>query len=356
MAKLGKALILIPGKLYPVRYGYQLRALQWKKFLEEYFTVNIVPVTRHLPTFRFPFDISFQESLFLDRSLLEILRLSKPELLIVLTSRLSFITNVDCKVIFDCIDPLFLNFYQRSIYYPLFAPLLILEARKVFVREKSGIKNALLATFVSPRDVEIFRSEGLNNVEWIPIFFVPKIYKKRKGSVFIFTGNLNYFVNYYSLIWWFENIYSVLPNKYKKKFVLVGKRPSYKKRRRIERYLAKSSIYYSPDDLTPFFEKSVFVVAPRITGTGIPVKVLDAWQYYLPVVGNSLVSEMLGVKEAILECKDVHDWVENIESLFESSYREKIVTTLLSEAFQYFSFSRVKELVLQKLLLYDILR
>lgn len=80
-----------------------------------------------------------------------------------------------------------------------------------------------------------------------------------------------------------------------------------------------------PQDLVSFLRRADLAVAPLRAGSGVPVKVLEAWAEGVPVVASPWAAEGAearpGVECAV--CSDPGEWVETILALLADSERRR---------------------------------
>jgi hypothetical protein len=104
-----------------------------------------------------------------------------------------------------------------------------------------------------------------------------------------FTGNLGYFVNADALTWFLREVWPALrARRPQLRLVAAGDRPSRAVRRAVARLGAASGVTLlaSPADLRPVLAAATIAIAPLRAGSGVPLKILEAWCAGVPVVAS----------------------------------------------------------------------
>jgi glycosyltransferase involved in cell wall biosynthesis len=106
-----------------------------------------------------------------------------------------------------------------------------------------------------------------------------------KGPVLVMTGNLGYFVNVDAVTWWLREVWPSLRRvRPDVRVVVAGARPTASVRREIAR--AGVTLIESPRDMRSIISQATLALAPMRCGSGVPVKVLEAWSVGVPVVAT----------------------------------------------------------------------
>jgi len=105
------------------------------------------------------------------------------------------------------------------------------------------------------------------------------------GPVLAMTGNLGYFVNADAVTWWLRDVWPQLRRvRPDVRLIVAGDRPSPALRRRIEK--AGAELVESPRDLRAILAQATLSLAPMRCGSGVPIKVLEAWAVGVPVLAS----------------------------------------------------------------------
>ncbi|MFP5285748.1 MAG: glycosyltransferase, partial [Thermoanaerobaculia bacterium] len=201
----------------------------------------------------------------------------------------------------DLIDSLSLNFSLRADVDRIWLrPLLKLEARLLALGERKLAQRAAGVLVVCERDrqalvnrlppelagrVSVVRlSVRERRVE--PPEEREKLWREGdKGPVLVMTGNLGYFVNVDAVTWWLREVWPALRRvRPDIRVVVAGERPAAAIRREIER--AGVKLIESPRDMRSVISQATLSLAPMRCGSGVPIKVLEAWAVGVPVVAT----------------------------------------------------------------------
>lgn len=235
----------------------------------------------------------------------------------------------------DLIDSLSLNFSLRAeVDRVWLRPLLKLEARLLSVGERKLAERAAGVLVVCERDrqalinrlppelaarVSVVRlSVRERRVE--PPEEREKLWREGdKGPVLVITGNLGYFVNVDAVTWWLREVWPSLRRvRPDLRIVVAGERPAAAVRREIER--AGVKLIESPRDMRSIISQATLSLAPMRCGSGVPIKVLEAWAVGVPVVATPwAVAGTSGRQGEDFRLVGTHpiEWVHAIEELLE---------------------------------------
>jgi glycosyltransferase involved in cell wall biosynthesis len=142
----------------------------------------------------------------------------------------------------------------------------------------------------------------------------------------VFTGNLGYFVNSDAISWWLREVWpSVAARRPDLELVVAGDRPG----PRLQRLLAEAqlpaagagavTVVESPSDLPRVLAGAAAALAPMRCGSGVPVKILDAWSQGVPVVASPWAAAgTAGVPgEDLLVASSPRQWAEALDRLLQ---------------------------------------
>jgi len=143
--------------------------------------------------------------------------------------------------------------------------------------------------------------------------------------VLIFTGNLGYFVNDDAISWWLRDVWPALAvRRPDLRLVVAGDRP----RPRLRRIVAAAAgvtgavtLVESPPDLRPLLAGATVAVAPMRSGSGVPVKILEAWAQGVPVVASPWAAAgTSGVPgEDLLVASSPRQWADVLSGLLQDA-------------------------------------
>ncbi len=193
----------------------------------------------------------------------------------------------------DLIDSLSLNFSLRAEVDRLWLrPLLGMEARLLARGERKLAERAAGVIVVCERDrqalINRLSPELAAKVSVVRLVMCARkaeLPEEREGPILVMTGNLGYFVNVDAVTWWLRKVWPVLRRvRPDIRVVVAGERPAASVRREIAR--AGATLIESPRDMRSIISQATLSLAPMRCGSGVPVKVLEAWSVGVPVVAT----------------------------------------------------------------------
>lgn len=197
---------------------------------------------------------------------------------------------------------------------------LSLQIRSMMEAEKNSIDLADFIFCCSNSDIERYnRLTPKDNLVLIPNgvdtgYFKPENCEKEFSL--LFTGTMSYSPNSEGVNWFLNEVF---PNLLKKfpliKLIIAGKKAD-------ELGISSSnniSIVSNPDDIRPYFNKSMIYIVPLLKGGGTRLKILEAASMGLPIVSTSIGMEGLdGLNDSnIFVANDAITFYKKIEFLLE---------------------------------------
>jgi glycosyltransferase involved in cell wall biosynthesis len=239
-------------------------------------------------------------------------------------------------VLVDLIDDLALNFARRAAVDRWWLrPALAWEARLLARAQRRLVRQAAGVLLVSDRDRrETMRglpSELAGRVRTVTLAV------EAGGSVaepapagplgeplvLAFTGNLGYFVNDDAISWWLRDVWPALAARHPDlKLVVAGDRPRPGLRRVVAMAGGQTgavTVAESPPDMRRQLAGATVALAPMRCGSGVPVKILEAWAQGVPVVASPWAAAgTTGVPgEDLLVVSSPRQWVEVLSGLLQ---------------------------------------
>ncbi|HEX9942563.1 MAG TPA: glycosyltransferase family 4 protein [Thermoanaerobaculia bacterium] len=205
-------------------------------------------------------------------------------------------------LVVDLIDSLSLNFSLRAeVDRPSLAPLLKVEARLLAIAERRLTERSVRMLVVCERDRQALANRlppdlaakisvvhlSVRERRHEPPLDREKLWREGdKGPVLTITGNLGYFVNVDAVTWWLRDVWPELRRvRPDVRLVVAGDRPAPKLRRAVRK--ARVRLIESPQDLRSIISQATLAIAPMRCGSGVPIKVLEAWAVGVPVLASS---------------------------------------------------------------------
>jgi sugar transferase (PEP-CTERM/EpsH1 system associated) len=170
------------------------------------------------------------------------------------------------------------------------------EWKKMMKYEISTIRDFEACLMTSSVDKEYLKSDS--------IFVVPngvdtgafKPILSKKDVDIVFTGNMNYYPNVESCVFFCRDVLPlILKDRPKTTFCMVGKDPAKDIRRLHDGKNVIVTGYV--DSIADWINKSRLFVAPMVAGAGIQNKILEAMACKVPVVSTELGNEGIGAEK-----------------------------------------------------------
>lgn len=232
----------------------------------------------------------------------------------------------EVPLIADLIDSLSLNLEMRARFdHPILRPLWSWEAARLARAERTLIERAERTLVVCERDRRHLErdlpAELAGRIAVVPIALAPSPGATPPTSpVLALTGNLGYFVNSDAAIWWLREVWPRLRARRPEiRVVIAGARPP----RQIRRAAAQAGaeLIDSPPDLLAVLAQATLALAPMRSGSGMPIKILEAWSLGVPVVASEWAAAGTTGKageDFAVAGKDPESWVETILQLLDN--------------------------------------
>jgi glycosyltransferase involved in cell wall biosynthesis len=196
--------------------------------------------------------------------------------------------------------------------------------------KNTEIKSLQLADLIiaySNKDKNLLPENLKKRVLVVSPYFEDMSYCRRNvaNKDIVFYGAMSRKDNYDSAIWFIENVFNNIQDK-EIRFIIVGSKPAevlYKYKN--DRVIITGYV----ESVKPFFENSVCLVAPLVSGAGIKIKVLEALSAGIPVLTNSIGIEGIDAVDKChyLYCEEKCDYLEAINDII----NQKIDISTLSE-------------------------
>ncbi len=316
-----KILLVTSRYPWPPRRGDQIRAVQALDILApEHEVTLLTPHTGEAPPAHVPFRIEryqpvrtallsglarvaarglpLQSALFYQPDLGRRLRELAPQADLGILQLVRLAVHLDdfgtTPILVDLIDSLALNTARRAeVDHPLLRPALRYEAHLLDKAERHLADRAAGVLLVCERDRQDLINRlppDLGSKVAMVRLAIPSQSRHpegREGSapLLALTGNLGYFVNVDAVTWWLRDVWPAL-HKVRPdiRVVVAGDRPSVAVRRAVKR--AGVELIESPPDLRAIIAKASLALAPMRCGSGVPIKILEAWAVGTPVVAT----------------------------------------------------------------------
>lgn len=219
-------------------------------------------------------------------------------------------------VIFDAIDCMALH-YRRAAESvgSLSRPVYRWEAERCRRREDEIVAGAALTTAVSARDLHALGAGDRGMVVTVTGGVEVTHTGPSAGEpVVLMSGNLGYRPTVRSAKWFAERIWPRLREGVPEaKLVFAGARPAGV----IQRLASEPGIEVHGDvaDLGTYLARAKVAIAPMSSGSGVPIKILEALAAGVPVVADSWSADGLEDQTAVVVADGENAWVDNLSRL-----------------------------------------
>ena len=226
----------------------------------------------------------------------------RPQVAVVVLSRLGGVLREleQVPTVVDLVDALALNMRRRAERQPWLRGFWTWEARRLERWDLQTVRRAGLATVVAERDRRALVASGLDaeEVRVVPLGLAALDRSKdprggeskaRSGEsterdpIVALTGNLGYFPTVDGAQWFASNIWPQVKRRVPRaQWWLAGARPA-----PVLQRLAREPgihLFADPPDLAELARRATVAVAPLRSGSGTPIKILEAMAGEVPVV------------------------------------------------------------------------
>lgn len=146
------------------------------------------------------------------------------------------------------------------------------------------------------------------------------INRKKHNKDILFFGAMYRKENYEAALWFIDKVMPYL-EKYNLRFVVLGnKPPKILKNKECKNVIITGFV----ENITQYFEESLCMVSPLITGAGIKIKILEALSSGIPVLTNEIGIEGIPAKdgESYFHCISPEDYIKVILNLLNDNYED----------------------------------
>ncbi|MFV2072224.1 MAG: glycosyltransferase [Thermoanaerobaculales bacterium] len=221
-------------------------------------------------------------------------------------------------VLFDAIDAMGLHFERASssMPWPLRAVYRI-EAARCRRRERFLVEGARITAAVAGRDLDALGVPHRRG-RVIPVAGrePASVADLDGGPTVLLSGNLGYRPTVRGALWFARRVWPELLRRVPgARWVLAGARPAGAVRRLAE--MPGVEVHADVADLAPFLLAARVAIAPMSSGSGVPMKVLEAMAAGVPVVADPWAAAGLEEPAAVAAAERPEEWVDELALLLE---------------------------------------
>lgn len=260
--------------------------------------------------------------------------------------------NPELPLLFDAIDCMTLH-YDRAAASGgiLLRSASHFEAGRCRRREGELVRHAVVTTAVSGRDLEALGALGAE-----PRGMVVPVTggSEAKGGIrsdgemtVLLSGNLGYRPTVRGALWFADRVWPTLHDAVPSaRWVLAGARPAAALRRLASR--SGIEVHGDVDDLGPFLDRATVAIAPMASGSGVPIKILEAMAAGVPVVVDPWSAGGLEDPSAVAVADGEAAWVRVLQRLLDNPEAAAAQAAAGTEAWLAdYRPSRVRERIVQ---------
>jgi len=247
-----------------------------------------------------------------------------PDLVVVQMIRCGWAAEAVAKaapslpILFDAIDAMGLHFERAasSMTWPL-STVFRAEAARCRRRERLLSANAQLITAVAGRDLAALGvPRGRGRVVPVAGRAPASGTDSNGGPIVLLSGNLGYRPTVRGALWFARRVWPGLLRRVPRaRWVLAGARPAGAVRRLAD--MPGVEVHADVADLAPFLAAARVAVAPMSSGSGVPMKVLEAMAAGVPVVADPWAAAGLEEPAAVAAAQRPDEWVDELAKLLE---------------------------------------
>ena len=224
----------------------------------------------------------------------------------------------NAKFVASAHDVVSIGYKRKQSYYKGLKRILwTIKYHRLHKKEIESLSLCNLVFVHNKENVDYLLQEGIekDKLQWLIPYFNNMKNNKRNPVVrdILYFGAMGRSENYLSAIWFIENVMPILHGK-GFRFVIVGGNPPLE----LKRFKNQDIIITGfVDDVTPYFDNCMCLVAPLVFGAGIKVKILEALSSGIPTLTNSLGIEGIDATDGreFFFCETPKDYLEIITKL-----------------------------------------
>lgn len=140
----------------------------------------------------------------------------------------------------------------------------------------------------------------------------------------LFYGAMGRYENYASAIWFIKNVLYKIKDP-DVRLIILGSRPHPS----LQKYAGNRVVITGfVDDIRPYFQHSLCLVAPLILGAGVKIKIIESLTAGLPILTNDIGIEGIPAEDgkSYYHCNTPDDYIEKIQFLLNNKSYAKVMS------------------------------
>ena len=219
-------------------------------------------------------------------------------------------------VLFDAIDCMALHYLRAaSSVRMILRPVYHFEAQRCCRREAELVRNSVVTTAVSGRDLRALGAGPRGMVVAVTGGMeVERGDNSDSETTVLLSGNLGYRPTVRAALWFADRVWPKLHDLVPSaRWILAGARPA----AAVHRLGLRPGIevHGDVDDLGPFLSRASVAIAPMASGSGVPIKILEAMAAGVPVVADPWSAAGLEDPSAVVVADGETAWLDGLRRL-----------------------------------------
>lgn len=222
-------------------------------------------------------------------------------------------------------DVVFVGIERKSMYYNTL--LWKIRAKHEKAVEIAALKQCDVVLVQNPDNVRLLVNEGIKRecIKWLCPYYDDMSFVSRNPNKqdILFYGAMNRAENYLSAEWFIDHVMPLIEDL-DIRFVVVGNKPP---KTLLDRQSSRIIVTGFVEDVNPYVESALCMVAPLVLGAGIKVKILEAMSSGIPVLTNEIGIEGISAKnmEEYLHCDAPIEYAEKIRGIIDGVIDTKLL-------------------------------
>ena len=200
------------------------------------------------------------------------------------------------------------NMYLKHLYKMRYKKLKNLELEALKLCDLIFVNNY--------KDKKLLLDNGCpqEKLQIIPIYYDSYTSLKHnfESNTIVFFGAMRRKENHLSALWFIDHVLPQLPDDIT--FTIVGSNP---RKSLMKLQNAKIRVTGFVDDVSPYMENCLCLVAPLVLGAGIKIKILEAFSAGVPVLTNTIGIEGIPAQNGknYFHCETPEEYIKTVKQI-----------------------------------------